>query len=102
MKCDPQNKVVALPSARAGRASPEPASGLGHSATIANADVRNVAREAGWPDEMVAGLAAAAERQLSEAKPDPVSRAIDDLFAHETPAVRWLRQASKQLREAGL
>lgn len=34
------DKGVASDEARAGRASPEPASSLGHSATIANADGR--------------------------------------------------------------
>jgi hypothetical protein len=34
---------MALPTARAGRASPEPASSLGHTATIANADAEQPA-----------------------------------------------------------
>ena len=31
---------------------------------------------------------------------DPITRAIDSMFAFETPATRWLRLASEQLRKS--
>lgn len=46
------DKDMALPTARAGRASTEPASSLGHSATIANAgNLLCRSCPSDWPDE---------------------------------------------------